>query len=388
MRERRVHARRRVQLLPVNSATVPVYINGRFLGRRPTGVDRFAAELMRGVDQLLGERLPTPSPRRWLLIAPPGSDLRAVSGLRNIEVVTAGRGTGAAWEQLCLPLLARDGLLLNLCNTAPMFKRKQLVVIHDAGAFRNPQSYSRPFRAWYSLLHPWLGRHALSIGTVSQFSRRELAACIGVAVDRIALLSEGAEHSVRSAADLRILARCGLDRRPFFLAVGSRAPHKNFALLSRVHALLERPQFDIVVVGGSDARVYAKASREAMSEGSVRHLGFISDAELRALYQSASGFLFPSCYEGFGLPPLEAMACGCPVIASSAASIPEVLGNAAMLVDPTDPNAWKQAMLELASNTGLAAAMRAAGREHAARYTWRAAAQRLFAWLSQLGFAA
>jgi glycosyltransferase involved in cell wall biosynthesis len=365
-----------------------VYVNGRFLARRPTGVDRFALELMRGVDELLDERLLMPQPRAWRLLAPPGSDLEPVARLRHIEVAIAGRGNGQVWEQLSLPWLARNGLLVNLCNTAPMFKREQLVVIHDAGAFRTPESYSRPFRTWYSLLHPWLGRHALSIGTVSQFSRTELAACIGVALERIAVLSEGAEHAMRPPADARILAQLGLESRPFFVAVGSCAPHKNFELLSRAYSLFDKPTFDIVIVGGANPRVFLPAAPGALDRGSVKYLGYISDAELRALYESASGFLFPSRYEGFGLPPLEAMACGCPVIASTAASIPEVLGSAALLVDPSDAHAWMRAMLEIATNSTLAATMRIAGRAQAARYTWRAAAERLFAWVGQVGYLA
>ncbi|MCB0075604.1 MAG: glycosyltransferase family 4 protein, partial [Caldilineaceae bacterium] len=173
------------------------------------------------------------------------------------------------------------------------------------------------------------------------------------------------------------LSRLGLVGRSFLLAVGSANPTKRQADLVLAWRALERRDARLVIVGGGDARVFG-ATALAEAPGVVR-AGAVDDPTLRALYDAAVGLVFPSVYEGFGLPPLEAMACGCPVVAARAASLPEVCGDAAMLVPPRDPAALADAMRRLLDDAALRAAMRERGLARAADFSWDASAQALLA---------
>lgn len=302
-----------------------VFINGRFLARRPTGVDRFAIETLRALDELL-ERPTDQTTIQIILLVPATEQARALE-LKNIKIVPVGRLKGALWEQLELPWLTRGKLLLNLCNAAPVLKHKQMVVIHDAAPARVPESYSWGFRIWYGLLMPWLGRVALRVLTVSEFSRNELTLAYGIPPEKITVLPESGEHILRILADETILEQFDLHRRPYILGVSSMSPHKNFATLIRAVELLGRDcGFDVVIAGAANPRIFASADLPLF----VKHVGYVSDEALRALYEHAACFVFPSYYEGFGLPAAEAMALGCPVIAANAASIPEVCGDYAI----------------------------------------------------------
>jgi len=342
-------------------------INGRFLGQAVTGVQRVARELVAAADALASEG-------RWpatRLVAPAGA---ALPSLRRIAVETAAPFSGQVWEQLILPRAARGRWLLNLGNTAPLAAgAQQTVLMHDAGAFDTPGSYSVAFRTWYRLLQRALARLRVQIVTVSRFSRSRIAAALGLDPASIAVISEGAEHILRKPADKAVLERNGLLPGRYVLAVGTGAAHKNLALLAAARGYLVERGIVLAVAGRADPSVF----RPAGALEGVRSLGRVSDAELRALYENAAALLFPSRYEGFGLPPLEAMACGCPVIAAAAGAVPEVLGEDALLFPPTDPHALVSALDRLLGQPNLASRLREAGRKRAERFTWRAAAAAL-----------
>jgi glycosyltransferase involved in cell wall biosynthesis len=171
-----------------------------------------------------------------------------------------------------------------------------------------------------------------------------------------------------AAGDDLILARHGLSQRRFLLAVGSMNPTKNLAMLVRAWAALARDDVTLVVVGGGNARVFAAS--DLPRTANVLMLGSVDDAALVALYRHAAGLVFPSLYEGFGLPPLEAMAGGCPVAASRAASLPEVCADAALMFDPLDPAAMAEAMRSVLDDAALAGTLRERGRRRAAEFTW------------------
>lgn len=346
----------------------PVYINGKFTAQRTTGVQRVASRLVQALDAVA-------EPGRWVLLCPPGA---MPPRLRNI----AARGPGRAgwplhaWEQATLPWAAHDGLLLNLAGSAPAFARRQAVLLHDAAVFDHPQAYTAAFVAWYRWLFRRLALRAEALFTVSAFSRERLALHLGLVPERFTLLPNGADHLDAVAADEAVLAAHGLSGRRFLLAVGSANPTKNLPALVAAFAQLRDPALRLVIVGGQNPQVFAGEAGAADPPG-VQRTGPLDDAPLKALYQHATALVFPSLYEGFGLPPLEAMACGCPVAAARAASMPEVCGEAALYFDPHDVASIAAALRAVADDDALRRHLQQAGRERAAGYRWDRTAQLL-----------
>jgi len=358
--------------------TVPFALNGRFLTRQATGVDRFAIELMRA-RHASGQPLPpawVPTPE------PPGGTAAAVAAAAwPAPLHAVGRRQGHAWEQLELPRAAGERPLVNLCNTAPALREAQMVVIHDAASAANPGNYTFAFRTWYRVLLTALMRRSRVVATVSKFSADELQrhfgarrAPAGRPGAALEVIGEGGEHILRERADTDILRRLGLVGRRFVLAVGSRSPNKNFEGVLKALQRLPHADLLLVATGGQANAIFGKTS--ALADPRVVSAGYVSDAELRALYEHAACFVFPSFYEGFGLPPLEAMCCGCPVVVSRRASLPEVCGDAALYCDPDEPATLAAALARLLDSRELREDLAAAGRARAAAWTWaRAAAQ-------------
>jgi glycosyltransferase involved in cell wall biosynthesis len=348
-------------------------INGRFLGRRATGVDRFAFEAIRALDQMIELGDPLVAGLRAEIVVP-----EALAGLtnpfRHVTLRASGKGGGARWEQLALPRAAQGRLLLNLCNSGPLLYRRQVTVLHDAAPTRVPDSYSRSFVAWYRLMAPGLGRISQRVITVSEFSRRELCDAYRIPAAKIGVVPESGEHMLRVQPD-DSSATVALGERPFVLAVGSLNRHKNFQLVADAARVLQDAQFDIVVVGGGDARVYG-SGQHALPRF-VKHLGYVSDGELAALYRRAACFVYPSRYEGFGLPPVEALALGCPVIASRLPSVQEACGDAVLYTSPDDPAELARLLTRITGDAALRATLRERGRTRTAELTWRATAVKL-----------
>jgi len=344
-------------------------INGRFLTQGMTGVQRFASELVAAMDAL-AENGGWPSTR---VLMPRAASNAA---FRNLETIRVGHSSGHSWEQLELPWHARDRFLLNLGNTAPVLAgSRQAVVIHDAGVFDTPESYSLRFRAWYRTLQATLARSGAKLVTVSEFSRGRIAARLDIAPERLHVIPEGAEHILRVDPDQEALSRHGLTAGRYVVAVGTRAAHKNLDALSDAAAVLASRGLTLAAVGSVNPAVF-QPSAGRTAPGAVA-LGRVSDAELRTLYEDALCLIFPSRYEGFGLPPLEAMACGCPVVATRAGAVPEICGDAALYFDLASRSSLTDTLVRLLDQPQLAAEMRQRGLARAGKYSWSRAAQAL-----------
>jgi glycosyltransferase involved in cell wall biosynthesis len=350
-----------------------IFVNGKFLMQRATGVQRAAREWLNAVDRLLAE---DPAGReRWVVLHPPGAPLPP---WQCIDARPVGRPGGSAlwWEQWSLPRAARAGTLLNLAGSAPWWARRQVATLHDAAVWDQPHAYTWLFRTWYRTLFRHLAKRASRLLTVSAFSRQRLAACVGQAQQRFAVIPNGADHLDAICSDSRVLVDAEPIDRRFLLAVASTNPSKNLARLVEAFGRLAPSQgLRLVIVGGGNSRVFANANWPAV-EGVLR-LGTVDDAALKALYCHALALIVPSLYEGFGLPPLEAMACGCPVAVARTAALPEVCGDAALYFDPLSVDDIAAVLRRLANDSGLREALCRAGRTHAAAFTWRAASQRL-----------
>lgn len=358
------------------AAPIKIFINGRFLTQAITGVQRFALETVRALDALL-EKGGLDAGLIFEILVPHDVPYR----FSRIPVTTRPVLRGHAWEQVTLPLACRNGVLINLCNTAPVAKRRQAVVIHDASVIAAPLAYSATFRRSYQLLFQLLRWAGVQTLTVSAFSRAELSRHCGFSIRERDVLFEGAEHILDVPADAQALTRWGLRQSEFVLAVGSRHANKNFATLLKAIELLPPGQFDVVIAGGANRNVFEGG---AALPAWVKQVGFVSDETLRALYEAAGCFVFPSLYEGFGLPVLEAMKCGCPVIASKAAAIPEICGPAALYFDTLDAADLSVQISRMMLDPALRAELSSRGRHQADRFQWELTAHRLIASMSGL----
>jgi glycosyltransferase involved in cell wall biosynthesis len=351
-------------------------INCRFLTRPLTGVDRTASELVRALAALArsGELdIECAVPRG----APPDVDIRASLDLSAGTRIHRSILSGYTWEQVVLARLQPESMLLSLCNIGPVVRANQLVMIHDAQVHDSPESYSPAFRFAYRLLQPLLARRAKAVVTVSAHSRSRMQAN-GLGQDRpIHVVHNGADHFAAIRSDPAVLDRLDLRSGDYLFALAHHAKHKNIAMLQRACRRRSDRRMPLILAGQGTA-----ATIEGNQSG-IRFVGRVSDGELKALYEHARLFLFPSLTEGFGFPVLEAMSCGCPVIASDAGAITEVAGAAAVLCDPGDEAAWTRAIDALQYDDARLASLAAAGKVQAGQFTWQRSAQAMLALLPQ-----
>ncbi|MEP7225735.1 MAG: glycosyltransferase family 1 protein [Gemmatimonadales bacterium] len=351
-----------------------VFINGRYLTQSITGVQRCAAETVRALDRLVVEGEYPAAEWTFTLLMPPSAPQPALQGIPSRAV---GRGQGQWWEQLQLPLHTRGGLLLSFANVAPLAARLQCVTIHDASVFAVPDAYRILFRTWYRFLLPALGRRADRVLTDSRFSREELIRWARIPESKLTVVPLAGEHILAAPADPGVLARNDLGKRPYIVAVSSGSPHKNLQGVAQAVERAGRHDYDLVLVGGRYGGVFKDGGAESGTR--IRRLGYVTDGELRALYENAACLLYPSLYEGFGLPPLEAMACGCPVISSNAASLPEVCGDAALYCDPRNPSDIAARISEILDQPDLRRTLRDRALARARQFSWSATARAVMA---------
>ena len=326
-----------------------IAINGRFLTQRASGVQRFAMETIKAIDALLDTDYAALKGRIELVAPRQARDLP----LKNIPLRRAGFFSGYVWEQFEFPLHAAGRLLLNLCMLGPLITRHQIVVVHDATVRALPNNFSARFRAAYSFLIPRLCRRSDLVVTVSEFSRQEIGKLYGANIANMPVCQEGGDHITAVAADPAVLCRLNLEGRKFFLGVGVDSANKNIASVVAAFHAAKLDDTVLVLTGAKDPKVFGEIG-QIPSDG-VRMVGFIADAELRSLYEHALALVFPSFYEGFGLPPLEAMTCGCPVVISEQPALIEVCGDAALRCRADDVGAITKHMRTLASDASLRA---------------------------------
>ena len=362
-----------------------LYLNGKFLAQPLTGVQRYARELLSAADRL---RALSHANRRWELLCPPGVAVPPWQTIQARQVGPAGLPLHL-WEQTALPWAARDGQLLSLAGSSPCWPAGQLCTLHDAAVFDWPQAYRPLFVAWYRYLFRRQARRALSLFTVSAFSASRLKHHLGAGADRLRVVPDGADHLSADEADPTVLDRLGLRGQRFFLTVGSDNPAKNQQRLLQAFTQLGSSAQDLrlVVVGGGNPEVFSAEKTVAGARPGSDHIvwaGSLADRDLAALYLHAEALVFPSLYEGFGLPPLEAMWLGCPVAVSRAASMPEVCGDAVLYFDPLSVPDMAQAMQRLLTDSALRQSLSKAGRVQAARWRWADAAHQLLRHLKAL----
>ncbi len=261
-------------------------------------------------------------------------------------------------------------------------RTRTLLTVHDLSFLRYPDHFVPKLVRYLSRVVPESVARADRVLADSEATRADLVELLGTPPEKVEVLYSGVDARFRPEGEPgeqeRLRARYGLDR-PYVLSVGTLQPRKNYVRLIRAFARLSMSGL-MLVIAGARGWLYEEVLEEATRHGDrVRILGFVEEEDLPALYRNAVLFVFPSFYEGFGLPVLEAMACGVPVVCSCASSLPEVAGDAALLVDPQDEEGLRGAMGRALEDDSLRREMTARGLARAAAFTWERAARQLFA---------
>jgi glycosyltransferase involved in cell wall biosynthesis len=347
-------------------------INGRFLAAPSTGVQRFALEVTRRLASRPDVTVYLPRAVEW-----PGA---LTAPLR----ISRGSLSGPLWEQLELPGRARSegmSVVLHPASAAPLVGGPHVVVLHDVLPLARPGDFTLRYRVWMSLAHVRAAQRAQAVVTVSDWSAQEIVRRCGIPRERVSVVEQAPSplDAPASPAEVQVMrARYGLRER-YVLAVVGADPRKGAAFLERMWsewtAADARP--DLVLVGRRAGSAHRSASREGTVAG-VRRVGDVSDADLRALYTGAAALLHPSEAEGFGRPPLEALACGTRVIAAPYGPARSVLGTAADFLE-LDPALWRVAITTLLRESSEVRADRIArGRAWAARFDWDRTVDRIW----------
>jgi glycosyltransferase involved in cell wall biosynthesis len=351
-----------------------IMINARFLTQPLTGVQRYALELAKGLDRLIDYGVIDHQRYPIVLLAPKRTRNYEVN-LKHMSLRNVGRLGGNLWGQLELPYYARSKILWSPTNTGPISHKRHIVTIHDTAVLDHPEWFSTKYAVWYRFLLPRLAKLATRILTVSEFSRRRLTEIMDLDPEKIAVVPAGVDSRFKPVQpEIIETVRKRLDLPPaYVLAVGSLEPRKNITGLFKAWSLLlsqQRVSGDIhLALAGGEASIFRDVGFSSLPDKVVL-TGYVRDEDLPALYSGALAFVYPSLYEGFGLPPLEAMACGVPVVASGSTSIPEVTGDAALLVDPLDIESIADGLELVLDDDVLRESLRTVGFERARLFSW------------------
>jgi glycosyltransferase involved in cell wall biosynthesis len=346
------------------------------VGERETGNETYTVNLLRGLAAADGLD-------RYLCLTPHPARLTSLDLPENFQAVRVWPAQSIARVPVATPLAVgrqkADLLHMTTYVTPPWSPCPMVVTIHDLSFLEYPHAFSWRVRTMLTTLVPGSVKRAARVIAVSEWTKQDLIRRYGLPPDKIVVTPEAPPPGFTRLSDAQRLPLPPGVVEPFVLAVGNLEPRKNlrrlieaFGLGVREHGFLGQ----LVLVGqahmrAGDARL---AAREAGVESRVVFTGFVTQDNLALLYNRASLFVYPSLYEGFGLPPLEAMACGCPVLASNVTAMPEVLGDAALLVNPLSVAALAEGMMAVLSRPELAANLREKGLTRAAGYSWKATA--------------
>jgi glycosyltransferase involved in cell wall biosynthesis len=313
------------------------------------------------------------------------SRIELVDAALELEAEVVSPFQGHPWEQVSLPLKCRgekNPLLVSFSGIGPVAYGNKVLTIHDVAFLPHPEWFSRSYATLYRLLFGRSARNSRHIITVSEFSKGEIVRYLDIPEDKITVIPSAVKEGFTPGeVDRELLRLKGIDR-PFILGLGSLEPRKNFRGLLEAYSLLAgktNREVDLVIAGGS-YQAFRDAGldlEDVRGPGRVILPGYLDDREVVNLYRAAELFAFPSLYEGFGLPPLEAMACGTPVLAAGRASIPEVCGDAALYCEPEDPESISSGMSALLEDEELIGDMKKKGKGRASLYSFDETARRV-----------
>jgi len=292
---------------------------------------------------------------------------------------------GQIWEQVVLPARSRKSILWSPCNTGPLMLSRQVVTIHDVAALDHPEWLNWKFALWYTFLLPRLVRRVRAVIAVSEFTKQRLIDTTSIASEKITVIPNGVDSRFRpqsEAAISRMAVALTLPSRRYVLAVGPLEPRKNIGRLLRAwREAQEAVAGDIwlVIAGDRDrTSMFPGYTGTEILPPRVHLAGHVDEALMPQLYAGALAFVDVSKYEGFGLPALEAMACGVPVLVSDDSAFPEVVGDAGLYAKAHNISDIREGLVRLLTEPALTATLIARGLERVKRFTWeQTAAQTL-----------
>jgi glycosyltransferase involved in cell wall biosynthesis len=355
-----------------------VFINGRFLLQKITGVQRNAYELTKHLLQIESN---------FVVLVPEGK-INVGYNVDDWPILQVGKWKGITWEQCSLPVFLRKQkerpLLINLTNTAPLFYSNQVVSIMDMTTFIEPAWFNKTFAYYYQWLVPRIVKRSKIIFTISENSKRDIVRFTGVDENKIKVLycgiSEVFLKPVQQKPD--VLERLSLEFGGYLMAVSSLDPRKNFSRL--IESFLQTDIEIPLVIVGSKGKAFGDAGIGGYDSSRVIFTGYVCDEELKVLYSACRCFVYPSLYEGFGIPPLEAMASGCATIVSNTSSLPEVCNDASLYVDPYDSQSIGAAIKTILNNESLRVSLVNKGFENIKRFNWGSTAAKAFKEIGKL----
>lgn len=294
-----------------------------------------------------------------------------------------GKASGAIghlWEQVVLPFRVKGALLWNPTCTGPLAVSDQVITVHDLSTLDHPEWFDWKYALWHRLIVPILLRRVRRIIAISAFTKRRILSHGDIPSERITVVYNGVDQRFRPCAEKEVMhvrEALGIGEGPYVLSLSALHPRKNMARLLQAWELAAEqiPEVHFVLAGGAGREnVFGQFSLGAVP-ARVHLTGYVEDQHLPALYSGAEAFIYPSLYEGFGLPVLEAMACGTPVITSDVTSLPEVAGDAALLLNPFDVEAMAEEIVRVMEDDALRRQLRKKGLERARRFTWERTAE-------------
>lgn len=344
-------------------------INGRFLTQKPTGVHRYAFEICNHLHEL-GVDFYVAIPKKI------NKDYKI-----NFKTVECGSLNTHLWEQIDLPrFLNKNGspLLLSLSGSGPLVYSNQIITIHDVSHERHPEWFSRSYVKFYHFMLPRIGNKAHAILTVSQFSKQEIIETLCIPENKIHVVyGDVPIHDKFYEEKLHKENRKKENASEnYILSVSSMDPRKNFQRLVEAFNKIEDKSIKLYIVGMS-FKAFNTPDLKKLSGKNVILTGYVDDEKLQDLYKNALFSVYPSLYEGFGMPPLESMTYGCPVINSDIPALREIGEDAALYVNPLDVDALTITMNKLVDNEILRDSLKQKGFRQIKQYSWDKSAKQI-----------
>lgn len=338
-----------------------IVINAKFLSQRLTGVHRYAIELCRHLPLQIGEH--------EVVFAAP-KDAVMIKELSHFRFEQFGFLKGNLWEQIELPLFLKRNespLLMNFSGISPYLYNNKLLYIHDLAYLHEPKWFSKSFGLAYNTLLPKIAKKTKEILTVSEYSKADIIKYYKVKPEKIDVLFAAASDRFQ---DLK------LQKEDFVLMVSSLDPRKN--MKRAIEAFLKVDSHYKLVIIGDKMKSFSNPDLEKFAhEERIVFTGYLSDEELVSYYNRAKAFLYPSLFEGFGIPPMEAQKCGCPAIVSEITCLPEIYGDSVLYCNPLDIDSIKNAVELLISDKILREKLILKGFKNAERFSWEKSANGL-----------